>query len=1375
MKSDLKSCSNAGAVDRFIDTAYDNVKKVADNLEELLALQKVISNLQGIYLGTFTSHPATRPDTTALQNGDHYLNTGNNSLYVYLDGGWIYHAIFYNPDDLADAVANSPFYTWYAYADDDSGTGITTDPTGKEYIGIAINRNTPTVSIAAPEVFSWFRAVGSDGSSSYTHFAYADNSDGTSGFNFTTGTYIGVMVSATNVASNDPADYTWNLIKGNDGTSPVKGTDYFDGDAGQYTSFIYRNAETQPATPTGGSFDGTNETYPIDWADDPTIPATDTIKTWVSKAIYREVNGVWQAPTWSAPSLMYQKGDKPTYGVDYTTADGSFNSFIFIIASSQPATPTGGSYDGTNEVFPVGWVDDPLPTSGTDVLWVSKRIYEHDGVSWSPKSAWSEPAMFFKEGIDGITPVKGIDYFDGSDGSFVSFIFRNGSGIVQMPTPTGGTFDGANEVTPVGWTDDPTEPSGTDVTWVSKGRWVHNGTVWQVPTWSTPTIFRERAIDGGDGVDGVDGTDGNTMVGLHIYRRSSGAVPTPSGGSFDFDTRNLTPPTDWSVGIPAGVEPVYVCYGIAAIVGTSGVDNSIPWDNPQLAFENGDVGADGTDGLSVYQAKIFQRSDTPPATPAPNSASYDFGANSLTPPSGWQEGIPAGSDPVYVSEATFSTNGPTGVDNTQTWTTPVLFVSDGLDGTDGLSTFKFYVYQRAATQPTTPTGGSFDFGNNVITAPSGWTDTPPNGTDPLWVSSTLASIVGDTGVDSSLTWSTPTILVQNGIDAVGKEFIYAKHSSTTLPGNPDNAWGFDNPGTASGIVWTDGAPSLDATDQYLFMAQRTIVGTPDYDDPVTDTWSTPTIVGRYGQDGIPGADGSDGIDGLDGLGKEYVFAKYNSATLPSAKRPSNSWGFDNPGTADTLTWYDGAVEIDPIDQYLYRAERTIVGSPAVNDAVSDNWTIPVIVGVFGVDGQDGQDGSDGNDGVRGSRHYYGSATSWSDATADSVITSAGDTKVPRDTVTLSDGPTGFSETRYWNGSSWIVVSEVINGNLVVHGTIGTDQLEAGAVTTDELAADAVRAKHVLISSTGNEAGNLSGVQMEFNPFSDSPIAIRDKDTDTTIFAVQLIDGEPKAVVVGNGGEGFINNPTAITEEVKKAINQYYEGAAYSANSGTGSMSSGSTSNFTVTTSTSGKIEISFKLAASAYYNGLSNQNYTKPVWQVRVRRDSAAGAILYSKTYTGAAYNIFDNPIGWECFSSLTIDDGFVDEAAPISSSEVYYLEVIRSSGTPTTISRNLFQGEAPGFLENTFSDATAGYWVDKDTDMMIQWGSQSIPVGANNIVSLPTSYSSAVHQAYGMCYGISSTGDQFQLRARKRNNSSIYIENSNAVPVTAVWMTIGR
>jgi hypothetical protein len=82
--------------------------------------------------------------------------------------------------------------------------------------------------------------------------------------------------------------------------------------------------------------------------------------------------------------------------------------------------------------------------------------------------------------------------------------------------------------------------------------------------------------------------------------------------------------------------------------------------------------------------------------------------------------------------------------------------SAGLYGTAGPNYggtyFNWYVFQVAASQPATPTGGSWDFDTNTGTPPTGWTADPPtNPTNIVWVSISLV----DSRQSTALTWSTP--------------------------------------------------------------------------------------------------------------------------------------------------------------------------------------------------------------------------------------------------------------------------------------------------------------------------------------------------------------------------------------------------------------------------------------------------------------------------------------------------------------------------------------------------------------------------------------------------------------------------------------------
>nr|UVY61728.1 MAG: hypothetical protein [Bacteriophage sp.] len=79
------------------------------------------------------------------------------------------------------------YYTWIRYADDADGNGISNNPTGKAYIGFAYNKASATES-NNPSDYTWSEikgeqgvpgVAGADGKTYYTWIAYSDNADGT--------------------------------------------------------------------------------------------------------------------------------------------------------------------------------------------------------------------------------------------------------------------------------------------------------------------------------------------------------------------------------------------------------------------------------------------------------------------------------------------------------------------------------------------------------------------------------------------------------------------------------------------------------------------------------------------------------------------------------------------------------------------------------------------------------------------------------------------------------------------------------------------------------------------------------------------------------------------------------------------------------------------------------------------------------------------------------------------------------------------------------------------------------------------------------------------------------------------------------------------
>ena len=139
-------------------------------------------------------------------------------------------------------VPGRPSYTWVRYADDAQGNGMSNLPAGKDYIGIATNKETPIESDDA-SLYSWslFKGSdgvagkpGSDGKTYYTWIKYADTptsgmSDSPEGKD-----YMGLAHNKETAKESDRyEDYQWSLIRGPQGLQGLQGEDGKDGIPGE--------------------------------------------------------------------------------------------------------------------------------------------------------------------------------------------------------------------------------------------------------------------------------------------------------------------------------------------------------------------------------------------------------------------------------------------------------------------------------------------------------------------------------------------------------------------------------------------------------------------------------------------------------------------------------------------------------------------------------------------------------------------------------------------------------------------------------------------------------------------------------------------------------------------------------------------------------------------------------------------------------------------------------------------------------------------------------------------------------------------------------------------------------------------------------------
>lgn len=196
--------------------AYDNGVDVADKLQFRWSKDGT-----EFYVGKSVTVNATDVDTKAVYSFE-AMENGIKRGY--------YEVTITDVMDGEDGQDGTTYYTWFKFADDEYGNGMSSSPDGKEYLGIAYNKETPVMS-NNPEDYQWARITGEgvpgkpgdDGKTYYTWVRYADDASGNGMSDSPNGKYyIGFAYNKeVPTESSNPADYQWSKYKGDDGQDGV--------------------------------------------------------------------------------------------------------------------------------------------------------------------------------------------------------------------------------------------------------------------------------------------------------------------------------------------------------------------------------------------------------------------------------------------------------------------------------------------------------------------------------------------------------------------------------------------------------------------------------------------------------------------------------------------------------------------------------------------------------------------------------------------------------------------------------------------------------------------------------------------------------------------------------------------------------------------------------------------------------------------------------------------------------------------------------------------------------------------------------------------------------------------------------------------------
>lgn len=309
----------------------------------------------------------------------------------------------------ADGVV---LYTWVRYADNSSGGGLSSSPTGKAYIGFAYNKTSPTPSnVAGDYTFALFKgdqgvagSTGANGATLYTWIKYADDASGAGLSDDPTGkTYIGIAPNKTTSGEiTTPSDYTFAKIKGDAGSQGIS--------AKRILYNVNSTPDTAPSVENDDAPTGWGDILPN--ADDNVYLAdnlgniitdnagntisVDLVPQYVWQIVeVTDVNGNWTG--WSVPVRITARAAQ----------DVEFTEFRFAKNGSPTAAPSIVS----NSFAPNGWSVTEPSVGALEYLWRVSTVKTKKALSTN----WGAPQRFTP--IDGVNGIDGIDGIDGEDGA----------------------------------------------------------------------------------------------------------------------------------------------------------------------------------------------------------------------------------------------------------------------------------------------------------------------------------------------------------------------------------------------------------------------------------------------------------------------------------------------------------------------------------------------------------------------------------------------------------------------------------------------------------------------------------------------------------------------------------------------------------------------------------------------------------------------------------------------------------------------------------------------------------------------------------------------------------------------------------------------
>lgn len=871
-------------------------------------------------------------------------------------------------------VATPAISKSYIGTDGEDGTSITIQSISKDEGTTTVILNNGDGTTAALIIEDGTDGEnGQQGPAGYIHTAWANGIGQTAqdfidfsrtNENNLTYLYMGVYTDNEEEDSNDPLDYSWTLIKGEDGNDAIVA--YLTNESGSFAAtssaavtasvssqfVINKGGQTLtaiiksitpdpvsslPAYNAGAlTVTSSNDTFTIGINPNFTTTAYQHNGSFEITAS-ATVNGISQDFTKDFSWVLVPAG------VDGTNGTNGFNFAnirLYQIANQPPEKPRNDLiYTFNNQTLTPtsdlnGWsINMPDMTSVTPGLSCylisanaasleSTDIIKGIGINESEEdqSDWYGPIVYVQNGKDGL---------DAYNRASISLYQRSLTEPTEPTNPINYTFS-TGILTPSdslgNWTTGVTAATNGEPCWVITANAISKNETYTITDWSNPAIFTQ---DGADG-EGISITNRE----IHYVESNSGTV-TPSDSA------------SWNTNIPTVAEGNYL------------------WTRTKITYSDGNV-------LTSYSVAKQGKS----ITVTGSSIQYATNNSTTTPTSGWQSNPPTTTPGWYIWTKT-TTN--------YSDESSVVSYSVSKTGTNGSNAYLYELHcdpsviiidQNVQTPTFSPAAISLSAtrtnGNNTPAAYNGrfkleWTSdnntwTPIyNGTvnesskncsiaNVSTAATSFKATLYATGGNSN-TLDTETIPVirggKNGINGYNQSTVYLYKRSDTQPTAPSNnhTYNFANKtftdATSDKIEnWTiNKMPAADG-DKVAWMTFAVASSTTSTDEIVSTEWSTPVKI--------------EGVDGTDGYNQTVVqlYQRYNSQNEnDTPTKPANN--------SLTYTFNTNKLTGNGLGNWSQQIPAPN-GSPCwitvgvarsqSNSDVIDSWSDPTIYNKDGADG-----------------------------------------------------------------------------------------------------------------------------------------------------------------------------------------------------------------------------------------------------------------------------------------------------------------------------------------------------------------------------------------------------------------------------------------